>query len=140
MTRLQDVNLPLVMSLLRPGVPYHFAGSGDFGNTLDAVREMTKPPTEAEVLAKWDEIKDTPLANPPVVAAPGKAFIPPSPDERLVMLEEAVQDALLGQNTARVPLVKWLRQSGRLSADEVQTLVAAGKLTAEAAEQLEQDG
>lgn len=55
-TRIQDVNIRLVLSRLRPGAAFGWQGDGDYGNTLADViwqdPNSTKP-DEATVLAEW---------------------------------------------------------------------------------------
>lgn len=59
MTTIQEVNIRLVLSRLRPGSGYHWLGATDTGYTLaQAVGEWrdpnTTPPTEAQLIAEWD--------------------------------------------------------------------------------------
>lgn len=62
MTTIRDVNIRAVLNALRPGLEYHYKGAGDTGYTLEeAIGDIRTPdatlPTEAEIIAKWDEMQ-----------------------------------------------------------------------------------
>lgn len=58
-TKIQDVDIRLVLARLRPHSAYHWVGLGDTGNTMDAIkswRDLVDPiPTEGEVIQEWDK-------------------------------------------------------------------------------------
>ena len=58
-TKIQDVDIRLVLARLRPHSAYHWVGLGDTGNTLAAVQSWRDPdnpiPTEPEVIQEWDQ-------------------------------------------------------------------------------------
>lgn len=56
-TSIQQVDIRLMLSRLRPGAVYGWRGSGDFGNALESVDwrdTQAAIPTEAEIIAEWD--------------------------------------------------------------------------------------
>lgn len=58
-TKIQDVDIRLMLGRLRPRSAYHWVGLGDTGNTLAAVQSWRDPdnpiPTEPEVIQEWDQ-------------------------------------------------------------------------------------
>lgn len=56
MATIQDVNIRLVLSRLRPGAAYGWLGDGDTGHNLSVVEwrdSGSTLPTEAECIAEW---------------------------------------------------------------------------------------